>query len=453
MLPVACTCSTASAALAIALAAVLAADPSLMRPHAPHAGLLQQRELFEGVSELQLMISGSRDEVARLDEQVQGLEQQLVELRRERDAAAAQLRSYELELSRREERPLAQQRLHGARQTYAETGTRPRTLDAVSAARKRARAERQAAANRQGAIQLVTALPRRTSLRHAEPPLQLTYAAVGGPTRVEQMAQQTTTEQLGQLAESELGAESNSRSNHKAKAPPPKPIIETSEPLPTSWPGVRDALCKETPPHFLLELGRDRSKGTAAFNSLVSPPERLGDHTPLPKGFRGQLQARGLHGKGLAYMFGRLMVAASARHLMAGGSPTDLITFRTNSKVTAVWATHAGLCAVREAAMSLTEEQLKQRPMCSGTRPQPQWGKMALMKAVGFETGAEGLPLFDFHKLGDILNEDQEAEFLASLANLLHDLSECAEPEGDKIDIKASIRRFKTILDVYHSLQ
>ena len=103
--------------------------------------------------------------------------------------------------------------------------------------------------------------------------------------------------------------------------------------------------------------------------------------------------------------------------------------------------------------MSLTEEQLKQRPMCSGTRPQPQWGKMALMKAVGFETGAEGLPLFDFHKLGDILNEDQEAEFLASLANLLHDLSECAEPEGDKIDIKASIRRFKTILDVYHSLQ
>ena len=102
--------------------------------------------------------------------------------------------------------------------------------------------------------------------------------------------------------------------------------------------------------------------------------------------------------------------------------------------------------------MSVTEEQLKQPPARSPARPQPQWGKMALMKELGFEEGAEGLPLFDCSIICEYLDEGQQELFLASLANLLRDLSECMSSQ-EKMDIAPSISKFRNSLEAYNALR
>ena len=191
---------------------------------------------------------------------------------------------------------------------------------------------------------------------------------------------------------------------------------------------------------FLKPIEFNTLKARREYNKLVSDEDQLGARTRVPG--VGILRAVGLNDSNqhLAKQFGALLIAANARHLVAGGAITDIIIFRTSGGGSpAALVTEAGLAAVRATADVVDDKAL--RAICKppgkrkfGQQQQPLWEKMNVMAILGIEDDfLTGMPLLDTRAVTNadsgLLKEEQDA-FLSSLSHLLHDLAASLKPQS-----------------------
>ena len=214
----------------------------------------------------------------------------------------------------------------------------------------------------------------------------------------------------------------------------------------------------ETP--FLKPLAWNTLKARREYNKLVSDEDQLGTRARVPG--VGILKAAGLNesNQHLAKQFGALIIAANARHLVAGGAITDIIIFRTSGGGSpAALVTEAGLAAVRATAHTVGDMAL--RVLCKppgkrkfGQKQQPLWEKMNVMAILEIEFDfLTGLPLLDTRAVTNSdsgLSVEEQDAFLSSLSHLLHDLAASLKPES-KVDPGASAAEFFKHLEEFRA--
>ena len=241
-------------------------------------------------------------------------------------------------------------------------------------------------------------------------------------------------------------------------------VVEAGTDLATAqvkWDEVVSKLqLQETP--YLLPLGCNTAKARKQYNNLAADRDQLGPGDAVPG--VGLLRAKGLNNdqQHLAKLFGALLIAANARHLLADGDITDIVIFRTSGGGSpAALVNEAGLAAVRSTANAMSEHALRNLCRPSGRRPhmcQPDWEQMNVMAQLGISHDfITGLPLLDTREVTNPssgLSKEEQDEFLRSLSDVLHDLARALKsprPMEPLVDMGTSVARFFQSLTHFRS--
>ena len=176
----------------------------------------------------------------------------------------------------------------------------------------------------------------------------------------------------------------------------------------------------------------------------------------------GLLRAAGLRKdeQHLGKMFGALLIAANARHLLVGAT-TDIIIFRTSgARKPAAAVTEVGLAAVRRTAQIMSEDALRSLCRSRGKSlqtllpPEPHWEKMNVMTTLGithdFITGLPLLDTSDVTNPSSGLSKEEQDELKSGLSRVLHDLADSLKSDCN-VDPTPSLAEFQQSLAQYRA--